>query len=306
MEDYEVVRRLGSGAQGTTYQVRRKIDGRSLVVKQLMCDGIGPANNALHEAKTLQVGLPPAQFPASARATFKPTLTHPLFGSQKLGAHRGVVKYEDVFLHEERVAGVPRLVVGIVMELCARGDLAGVIAERRKASNSPLGEATIARWLKEICAALGVCHAAKILHRDALNILLTEEGELKLADFGLARDLSGTVQSRVGTPAYLAPEVLQNEIYGAPADLWGVGCIGFEAMSRDFLWERKGLLSIQVLSVAVNPKTLPGGYTLELRSLVAALLDKDPARRPTAASAETHLATLERNAPRVAHRQLGE
>ena len=76
------------------------------------------------------------------------TLTHHLPESQKLGSHRGVVKYEDVFLHEEKVAGVPRLVVGIVMELCARGDLAGVIAERRKTSSEPLGEGTIARWLK--------------------------------------------------------------------------------------------------------------------------------------------------------------
>ena len=52
--------------------------------------------------------------------------------------------------------------------------------------------------------------------------------------------------SKVGTPSYLAPEVLQNEEYGPAVDVWGAGCILLEMLTLDFLWERRGLLSVQV------------------------------------------------------------
>ena len=50
--------------------------------------------------------------------------------------------------------------------------------------------------------------------------------------------------SKVGTPSYLAPEVLQNEEYGPAVDVWGAGCILLEMLTLDFLWERRGLLSV--------------------------------------------------------------
>ena len=51
---------------------------------------------------------------------------------------------------------------------------------------------------------------------------------------------------QVGTPCYLAPEVLQHEDYGQPVDVWGAGCCLLEMITLDFLWEKKGLLSIKV------------------------------------------------------------
>jgi serine/threonine protein kinase len=59
---------------------------------------------------------------------------------------------------------------------------------------------------------------------------------------------------QVGTPCYLAPEVMSNELYGEAADIWGLGCIGLEMLSLNFLWEMKGLMSVKVRPETRNPK----------------------------------------------------
>jgi serine/threonine protein kinase len=77
-------------------------------------------------------------------------------------------------------------------------------------------------------------------------------GSIKIGDFGLASSLKRDKQtSKVGTPCYLSPEVLQNDTYGPAVDVWGAGCIVLEMMTFNFLWERRGMLSVQVLSQPV-------------------------------------------------------
>src|SRR5437764_8210048 len=127
----------------------------------------------------------------------------------------------------------------IVMERLPGRTLADVIAD------GPVDE----DWLLPVAAcvlsALGVAHAAGIVHRDVKpgNVLLTTEGSAKISDFGIAKsaevatggaamDLTGTGQL-IGTPAYLAPERLA----GAPAtflsDLYAMGIVLYEALSGE-------------------------------------------------------------------------
>ena len=84
--------------------------------------------------------------------------------------------------------------------------------------------------------------------------------------------VTGDIRSRVGTPCYLAPEVLQSDSYAEPADVWGAGCCLFEAITLCFLWDRKGMLGVQVLSDAINASKLPPHYSSTLRSLVESML----------------------------------
>ena len=64
---------------------------------------------------------------------------------------------------------------------------------------------------------------------------------------GLSATLeAGKRTSRVGTPCYLAPEILFNEEYGERVDIWGAGCIFYEMLTLDFLWERRGMLGAMV------------------------------------------------------------
>ena len=96
----------------------------------------------------------------------------------------------------------------------------------------------------------------------------------------------------MGTPCYFAPEVLQKEEYGNPIDMWGVGCILYEVMTLDFLWTRKGMLSVQVMSKPFRPQDFPKYYGYEFRELACQLLDPTPARRPLAADAQAAVSNI--------------
>uniref|UniRef100_A0A7S0I3Y1 non-specific serine/threonine protein kinase n=1 Tax=Hanusia phi TaxID=3032 RepID=A0A7S0I3Y1_9CRYP len=252
MEGFTVLNRLGQGGQGTTLCVLRKSDNQKFVCKQITCSSIAEGNNALMEAKVLQ------------------KINHP-----------GVIKYEDLFLHETVENNYRKLVVCIVMEYCEKGDLHHAINYFRNTFGS-MPETQIVKWMHGICRALSHVHEIGILHRDLkpMNIFVDRHGNVKLGDFGLARRFQSPedLKSRAGTPCYLAPEVLNKEVYAQPSDVWGVGCICLECMQMLFLWERKGLLAVQVME---GPIPIPSSFSKSLRSLVARMLDRAPARRPT-------------------------
>ena len=93
-----------------------------------------------------------------------------------------VVKYVDSFISGKNK-------VNIVMEYCKGGDLQGVLRARRQ-NNRPLPEATIVRYLLQLCLGLDQIHRKRILHRDlkAQNVFLTDKhDEVRIGDFGLAK-----------------------------------------------------------------------------------------------------------------------
>ena len=94
-----------------------------------------------------------------------------------------------------------------------------------------LETATTASFLYQLCRGIAACHRAKALHRDLKpqNLLISREGELKLADFGLARSFGIPVRAythEVVTLWYRSPDVLMgNRRYSTPVDTWSIGCI---------------------------------------------------------------------------------
>ena len=95
------------------------------------------------------------------------------------------------------------------------------------------------RILLEVCRAMSYAHKLGVIHRDLkpANILLSEQGEVKIADFGLARARAFTdkaltqVGECVGTPYYMAPEQIQEQEIDARADIYSIGIIGFELVT---------------------------------------------------------------------------
>jgi len=84
-----------------------------------------------------------------------------------------------------------------------------------------------------MASALQHMHDKRIMHRDLkpANIFISLEGELKLGDLGLGRALSSQTfeaYSRVGTPLYMSPEVLDGSGYDTKSDVWSLGCIAYE------------------------------------------------------------------------------
>ena len=99
-----------------------------------------------------------------------------------------------------------------VMEMCGGGDLLSYIKRRRR-----LSEDVSAYMFKQICEAVEYCHSMNVAHRDIKpdNILLQEEGKIKLADFGCSKFIKGKegFTDKVGSPAFIAPEIHKNENY---------------------------------------------------------------------------------------------
>lgn len=94
-------------------------------------------------------------------------------------------------------------------------------------------ESVIAYILKEILTGLDSLHSRRQLHRDLKsdNILLSLNGDVKIADFGFAIQLTKEILNRkslVGTPAWMAPELIQRQPYDEKVDIWSLGMVAIE------------------------------------------------------------------------------
>lgn len=117
----------------------------------------------------------------------------------------------------------------MVMEEMSGGELFDRIVEKEKYS-----EKEASNVVKKLAAALLYCHNQGIAHRDLKpeNLLYqstSEDAEIKIADFGLAKLIKGDslMQTACGTPGYVAPEILEGRPYGAEVDLWSLGVITY-------------------------------------------------------------------------------
>jgi serine/threonine-protein kinase len=184
----------------------------------------------------------------------------------------------------------------IVMEYIPGHSLARILAGGR------LEVPEAVRIATRVADALAAAHAAGILHRDIkpANVMLTEIGDVKVLDFGIARLLDGTaitqVASVVGTAGYMAPERALGQPGDARADIYSLGCLLYAMLTGGPPFS--GDVSAAVLHQQINaeprqPSALRPGIPTGLNGLVLAMLAKSPDARPaTAAEVRDKLAGL--------------
>jgi serine/threonine protein kinase len=143
-------------------------------------------------------------------------------------------------------------VVGIVMELAEGGSLAGFIKEC--ALKGCVDSREVLVMTTQIADAMDYMHSQGVVHRDikADNILLAHAGEgaihIKVADFGVAVVLAtvsgsaGLLSRSPGTHQYFAPERAKSQKYGSMADMWAVGCVIIELLTRERLRKSLGTM----------------------------------------------------------------
>ena len=157
-----------------------------------------------------------------------------------------------------------------------------------------------------LASALGFAHGKGVIHRDVkpANVLLPPDGGLKLADMGIARLLSpealtATLSVR-GTARYISPEQVRGDPVDARADLYSLGCVLFEMLTgrTPFEGDLAALSYAHTHTPAPRVRSINPAVPLAMDELVAAMLEKDPAKRPqTADEVERSLAAAMRHDP---------
>lgn len=151
-----------------------------------------------------------------------------------------------------------------------------------------VSEEQLASWIAQIALGLDYLHTqANIIHRDIKlqNLLVMKNGLLKLADFGISRQLHPEekfAKTTTGTPYNLAPEMVRNNKYDYKADIWGFGCLLSEICCARKPFSGGSLKEIIDRILEENSEKVPECYPEWIRSLIERMLQKEPAKRPDA------------------------
>eukprot|EP00472_Partenskyella_glossopodia_P010560 CAMPEP_0197525022 /NCGR_PEP_ID=MMETSP1318-20131121/10569_1 /TAXON_ID=552666 /ORGANISM="Partenskyella glossopodia, Strain RCC365" /LENGTH=296 /DNA_ID=CAMNT_0043078171 /DNA_START=74 /DNA_END=964 /DNA_ORIENTATION=+ len=283
MNKYQTLEKIGQGTYGVVYKAKDKKTAELLALKKIRLDAEdeGIPSTAIREISLL-----------------------------KQLQHENIVRLYDV-VHTERK-------LTLVFEYLDQ-DLKKYLDACGEKGIEPF---TVKSFLYQLLKGIAYCHDHRVLHRDLKpqNLLINMEGELKLADFGLARAFGIPVRSythEVVTLWYRAPDVLLgSKKYSTPIDMWSVGCIFAEMANGKPLFpgqaDNDQLWRIFKILGSPSPKTWPGIVDLpEYKSnlgnfkpklweevcprldklgldLLAKMLVYDPAKRISAAAAMKH------------------
>ncbi|EPY20964.1 fused, partial [Strigomonas culicis] len=242
MENYTVVELIGEGSFGKVYKGRIKGSGQIVAMKFIVKKG--------KNEKELR----------NLRSEIE-ILT-------KLN-HDNIITLFDSFETD--------LEFVVVMEY-AQGELYEILEDDKR-----LPEDVVRKIAKQLVQALNYLHSNRIIHRDMKpqNILIGQNGAVKLADFGFARSMSYNTMvltSIKGTPLYMAPELVQEQPYNHSADLWSLGCILYELYYGKPPFYTNNLYAL-INQIVRDPVQFEEPISSDFKSFLTKLLKKQVSQR---------------------------
>ncbi|KAJ7996393.1 hypothetical protein DPEC_G00236620 [Dallia pectoralis] len=252
LEDYELLHRIGSGTYGDVFKARNLKTSVIAAIKVVKLDP-GEDISSIQQEITMI----------------------------KECTHKNIVSYFGSYLRNNKL--------WICMEYCGGGSLQDIYHV-----TGPLNERQIAYVCRETLQGLRHLHEAGKMHRDikGANILLTERGDIKLADFGVAAEINASVAKRksfIGTPYWMAPEVAAVEKkggYNQLCDIWAVGITAIElAELQPPMFDLHPMRALMLMSKSsYQPPKLKEKtkWCADFHNFVKISLTKNPRKRPTA------------------------
>lgn len=250
MHRFEVGRLLGQGTFAKVYHAQNLKSGESVAIK------------IIDKEKVLKVGL---------IDQIKREIS-----VMRLVRHPNVVQLYEVMASKTKIY--------FAMEYVKGGELFNKVAKGK------LKEDAARKYFQQLVGAVDFCHSRGVYHRDLKpeNLLLDENGNLKISDFGLSallesRRQDGLLHTTCGTPAYVAPEVINKKGYdGAKADIWSCGVVLFVLLAGYLPFQDANLMEMY-RKISKGEFKCPQWFAPEVRKLLSRILDPQPSTRVTVA-----------------------
>jgi len=258
---YEMGKEIGSGAYGKVYKARNRKTGEIVAIKAVKKSRHDSENEYLEREVMILTAV----------------------------NHPHVVRTTDIFDLDGKIY--------FAMEMLSGGELFDIISEAKHFT-----EAQAAEVARQIMSGIAYLHDLGIVHRDLKpeNILCKSNKFpliIKLTDFGLsniipmeADDASNALISFVGTPNYIAPELVSRKAYGPACDIFSAGCILYIMISGKFpFWGRNDTEYLMRLKRGVRfPDAQWAGVSEDAKDLLRQMTHWDPAKRPMAEEVLAH------------------
>ncbi|KAG2686151.1 hypothetical protein I3760_10G164400 [Carya illinoinensis] len=246
MQRYELGRQLGQGTFAKVYHARNLKTGMSVAIK------------VIDKEKIFKVGM--------------------IDQIKREISVMGLIRHQNVVELYEVMASKTKIY--FVLEYARGGELFSKVAKGK------LKEDVARRYFQQLISAVDYCHSRGVFHRDLKpeNLLLDENGSLKVSDFGLSalaesKRQDGLLHTTCGTPAYVAPEVINRKGYdGSKADIWSCGVILFVLLAGYLPFHDANLMEMY-RKIGKAEFKFPNWFGPEVRRLLSKILDPNPNTR---------------------------